>query len=246
MTEGHREGVSGPSREEVGALGLCTSQGGGTLGVRLAPSRPLVAAVTGDLWGPGAALPCSFTPAGLCSADSTCRLSLARPRRLRHGLTLFLKEPGAAGQVGSTLARAGTGPGRRGRPLPGSLALAREAGGWLLQTLEWLKEPCCACLSMGPGRGPGHSAAEGGGQILALLWSLHLQTLAFPSPGSHQKGLGRLWTPGHSVESQPPRELTAFPPTVLASCHSCRSASLVGSTLRVWAQGACAEKDGGH
>ena len=37
---GHREGVSGPSREEVGALGLCTSQGGGTLGVRLAPSRP--------------------------------------------------------------------------------------------------------------------------------------------------------------------------------------------------------------
>lgn len=49
MTEGCREGVSGPSREEVGAPGLCTSQGGGTLGVHLAPSRPLVAAVTGDL-----------------------------------------------------------------------------------------------------------------------------------------------------------------------------------------------------
>lgn len=31
--------VSGLSREEVGVLGLCTSQGGGTLGVHLAPSR---------------------------------------------------------------------------------------------------------------------------------------------------------------------------------------------------------------
>lgn len=81
-----------------------------------------------------------------------------------------------------------------------------------MQTLEQLKEPCCA---WGWGRGPGHTPAEpwpGGEGILALLWSLHLQTPAFPNPGSHQKGLGRLWTPGHSVESQTPREQTASYP----------------------------------
>ena len=208
-----------------------------------------MAAVTGDLWGPGAALPRRFTPAGLCSADPACRPSLARARRLRHGLTLLLKERGAAGRVGSTLAGAGTGPGRHGRPQPcprepavsqpgpsvpswpvfsqAARLWRGERGGWLLQTLERLKEPCCACLSMGPGRGPGHTAAGGGGRILALLWSLHLQTPASPNPGSHQKGLGRLWTLGHSVESQPPRELTASPPHCPGSLSQ-RPLSLTG------------------
>ena len=74
-------------------------------------------------------------------------------------------------------------------------------------------EPCWACLSVGQGGAwgtPPLSPGQGGERILVLLWGLHLQTLAFPDPGSLQRSLGHLWTPGHSVESQTPHERTAF------------------------------------